>query len=469
MKSREIQREIQKEYLKRNNNYLLRKIKGIPFLIPVYWNPKDKPLILRINKVGTEIWNLLVTKKKLQEVARFIVMKYHITHEHALNDALEFLSLLIESEAIEIKKKRQVPRTKTIGKKIDSEDFIYRIIEEEFKGASFPISLTWEVTHRCNLSCVHCYIVNSRKKEKQQELTLQEIDNLLPQLLNAGCLEIIITGGEPFLRKDIIEILSRFKQLGVLYSIYTNVTLVTEEVIDFLVAHPPILIEVSIYGMKEQTFETVTRKKGSYRKFKQGLERLVDKKFNLRLKSIAMKQNYQEIKLMKKFAKEIGADFRFDSLITPAIDGSCVPTQWRLNPKTIVDLEKKDKEVINKLKAYDRQRDLKEEFYKCGAGRYEANIDPCGRLSLCFLDRIPFYDLKRGSFEEGWKFISSLRKTAFPITSKCFGCRIRDFCKICPGWLKIERQLPNDKVEFICQVAKKRSEIFQSKTLKIRR
>ena len=229
------------------------------------------------------------------------------------------------------------------------------------------------------------------------------------------------------------------------------------DLVNFLEQNPPILVELSIYGITEQVYESVTRTKGSYKRFRNGLDLLLDKGLNLGLKSIAMKENFHEIAAMKDFSTKLGADFRFDPFIIPAIDGSRFPIKSRLSVDEIVKMEIQDKDVVKEIESLTEKKSRRRYFYKCGAGKYEANLDFRGRLTLCTLDRIPYYDLRQGSFQNGWNFVSNLRKVKFPSDSECFDCSIRSICKICPGWLKIEGQPPNAKVDFLCDIAKLRS------------
>lgn len=66
----------------------------------------------------------------------------------------------------------------------------------------------WEITKKCNLSCIHCISTVGVKRELDTNKTLQ----LVEKLSNLGCKEIYITGGEPLVRKDIFKILKSAKE-----------------------------------------------------------------------------------------------------------------------------------------------------------------------------------------------------------------------------------------------------------------
>lgn len=441
-------------FFQRKKDYLLRNIKKVPFLVPVDWEIGHLPPILRLNEVGVTIWNLLIVKKQILEIVQEISAEYQISQKDVIDDVLEFLFQLLEAGAVTVDGKNNIPREGSGNN--NPKDFLYRIIEEDFLEVNLPLSLTWEVTHQCNLSCVHCYVANCEKQNQQRILSLEMIYDLVEQIAKIGCLQVIVTGGEPFFRKDALEIFSKFKRHGIFYLLYTNGTLINEDLVDSLRKCPPIKIELSIYGFTEETYETITRQKGSYKKFKYGLKLLLDGGFDLSLKSIAMKQNYHEIDAMREFAKDLGIEFRFDAFITSKINGSYLPIKHRLSSERIVFLEKQNT-IFRSDVSNMRENFSVPTLYKCGAGKYEGNIDPYGHLSLCLLDRYPFYDLRHGSFRQGWKFITKLREMPYPVISQCLRCEIKSFCKICPGWLKIEKQPLDGKVEFLCEISKQRS------------
>ena len=79
-----------------------------------------------------------------------------------------------------------------------------------------PISGSIELTERCNLKCVHCYINQSPDNIKlsKREMSKNEIFNILDQIVDAGCLWILLTGGEPLLRHDFLDIYTYAKKKG---------------------------------------------------------------------------------------------------------------------------------------------------------------------------------------------------------------------------------------------------------------
>jgi len=119
----------------------------------------------------------------------------------------------------------------------------------------YPTSAQIELTYRCDLNCIHCYCKGS---EVKKELTACEWKDLIDQMHSAGTMWLTITGGEPLLRKDFIEIYAYAKKKGFFISLFTCGTLLDDETIRYLSENPPYSVEISLYGVKKETYEVIS-------------------------------------------------------------------------------------------------------------------------------------------------------------------------------------------------------------------
>ncbi len=142
-----------------------------------------------------------------------------------------------------------------------------------------PVSASLEVTFRCNLRCAHCYQEHtSPARLAAGELSLAEIQDILDQAAAEGCLWLLLTGGEPFMRSDFLDIYAYAKRKGFVVTLFTNGTLITDRVADFLADLPPLGIEISLYGATQETYERVTGIPGSHARCIEGIERLLSRR-----------------------------------------------------------------------------------------------------------------------------------------------------------------------------------------------
>ena len=77
-------------------------------------------------------------------------------------------------------------------------------------------------------------------------------------MYDQGCLLITLTGGEVFLRKDFIEIYKYIKLKGMLVTIFTNISLLTDDIINIFKLYPPIKISISLYGTNNTEYDEFT-------------------------------------------------------------------------------------------------------------------------------------------------------------------------------------------------------------------
>lgn len=325
-----------------------------------------------------------------------------------------------------------------------------------------PLMGSMELTDRCNLSCKHCYInlpANDRAA-RAAELSTEEVCRMLDEIADAGCLWLLLTGGDPFLRPDFLDIYTYAKKKGILLSVFTNGTMITPKIADYFVEWPPRQFEITLYGMTEATYEAVTGLPGSYKKCIRGIELLHERGLPLKLKTVGLTINKHELEDMRAYAKSLGQEtFKIDYQINPRLNGSKIPCRVRLDLREIVELEMADPKYRAEFVEFEkRARDVRFEeppknLYVCGAGVTLFHIDAYGRLSLCMISRLNSYDLRNGSFDEGFTtFLMGARTKARPRDFLCNQCEIEHLCDHCPAWSELVHGALDKPVEFMCEL-----------------
>lgn len=325
-----------------------------------------------------------------------------------------------------------------------------------------PIKGGIALTENCNLRCIHCYA--SFQNHAQNELSFKELKKLFDQLFEEGCLWLLLTGGEPFLRKDFVEIYAYLKKKGFLIIIFSNGTLINQEHACLLEEFPPFYVEISIYGASEHVYESVTGVKGSYKACLKGIKLLLEHKIPLKLKTVILKQNSKELHQMEDFARRLGLEFRFDTMIAPRVDGSLKPTQHRISPQEVFECEKSHPrrlqriEILKKLQKSEKNDSL----FTCAATRSGFHITSQGRLNLCVYLQKPNYDLRKGSFRLGFyeAIPSILSRKISKDPETCGTCDMALICKMCPAWGYLEHDDPQKPIPYLCEVAKLRKKIY---------
>jgi radical SAM protein with 4Fe4S-binding SPASM domain len=348
------------------------------------------------------------------------------------------------------------------------ETLTYGAFSEAFSGRladrRVPLSGTIEVTRRCPLTCLHCYnnLPMSDAEAHKRELSYDEMCRLLDQMSDAGTLWLLLTGGEIFARPDFLDIYTYAKRKGFLITLFTNGTLVTERIADYLAEWRPFAIEITLYGLTKETYERLTGVPGSFEKCMRGIRLLRDRGLPLALKTVAVSTNRHEIPGMQRFAEEeIGVPFKFDSMINPRVDCSQSPLDVRLTPEESVALDLCDPKRSDEwIRFADTVRQSLERtpapgtVYQCGGGISSFAIDPYGRLSICVLSEAHKYDTRAGSFLEGWDgFLRQQRSKTVTRPTKCVSCALKSSCGMCPANGELESGDAETPVDHLCHVA----------------
>ena len=330
-------------------------------------------------------------------------------------------------------------------------------------GKRFPLDGMIELTMRCNLACRPCYCA---KDPTRPELDTGQVLALIDQIVQAGCLWLAFTGGEILLRQDFLEIYRHAKEKGLLVSLLTNGTLLDEKTVRCFATYKPLQVEITLYGMTEETYVKVTGVAGMLKKALEGVRLLKDYAIPFNLKTCVTKDNVSEIGKIQEFCSGIGADYRFDAQIHARIDGVHAPHQYRLSPREVAELD-----IIDQGRAGEWKRFCKQfwgpipfdSYFYCAALVYSFHIDAYGRLLACVLSRAVHEDLLEEPFSACWE---RLYQRLYAIKARkdfaCRGCKLAYLCDNCPGWAEVEHGSWDMPAEYLCELTKQRERLFRS-------
>lgn len=342
-------------------------------------------------------------------------------------------------------------------------------IDETFNGIRAPFTAGFELTAKCNLNCVHCYAKPGRT---HRDMTTNEIKTIFDLLVNRGLLDAYFTGGEIFTRPDFEEIYIHAKEQGVLISLLSNITLLTEKHINLFQEYPVEVISTTMYGYTEAAYERVTGVRGSYRQFMTALELLQKSNIKFELKYVAMEQNYDDIYKMRDFGKQLGVPMVIILDVHPMSDGSTKPMEFRLTPQDAFDFDVKDesrcsfwKNVAKELLTGEiklRPRRTNERFeqgylYPCSVANQHVFITSDYKMQGCVRASYKQFDLRKGNFDDGWEYLQ--REFVDKKSSKNYKCNtcpnIR-FCEHCVANFMLAYGNEETVDPFFCEVARLR-------------
>jgi MoaA/NifB/PqqE/SkfB family radical SAM enzyme len=273
---------------------------------------------------------------------------------------------------------------------------------------------SYELNLGCNYDCPVCYL----GVKKFSGLSWDDRIRLLHVMRDAGVLWLQLTGGEPLIDKLFPDVYGMAFELGMMLSVSTNGSRLSSPVIlDLLSARRPYRLTVSVYGACEQTYDAVTRRRGSFRAFSRGLAAAHDVGLPLHLNIIVVKQNAHEIEQMTAMATGLGVPHMIYSNISPTIYGG---------PES---LPAQSVEHLRKRKP----------FTGCNAGHTFFHADPHGMASICKVGRDPQISL----MDEGLEGLARLGGIADGLLLRqggCSGCSLSGSCGTCMPLVTLYRK-----------------------------
>ncbi len=321
-----------------------------------------------------------------------------------------------------------------------------------------PVNGAFELTERCNLACRMCYVRQSPgdRARRAKELSAAAWLELARQAVDNGMIFLLLTGGEVFLRPDFFELYTPLTRLGLILTLFTNGTLITEALAARLAEAPPSRTEITLYGATAATYEAVTGVTGSYARCCTGIEALVRHRVPLGLKTTVTRQNVGELDAMRQMSHGWGLPFSAGWLLSKRRDG--VPSQvadCRLSAAECVALEATDRASATEwTEAALRESSLGHDgnFY-CQAGRAAFVVNPTGEMNACIDLPFPAARPLEIGFRAAWEQVQRFVDEAPPLAPLCLACDASAYCPRCPAWSQLETGTLTEPVPYLCEIA----------------
>lgn len=273
---------------------------------------------------------------------------------------------------------------------------------------------SYELNLGCNYDCEHCYL----GQKQFSGLPWEDRERLLRIMRDAGVLWLQLTGGEPLIDKLFPEVYRLAWDLGMMIGISSNGSrLHHPEILEMLTTRRPYRMTLSVYGATEQSYDALTRRRGSFRKFQRGLAAAVEAKLPIKLNIVVAKQNEHEVAAMEAMAERFGLPYHVFTNMSPTIYGGpeSLPAQST---------------------EYQRKR---KPFGGCGAGVTFFHSDPHGVASICKVGRDPSVDLMAEGIE-GLPRLTGIADQLHTRTGGCSGCKLSGTCWTCRPLAKLYQQ-----------------------------
>ena len=337
-----------------------------------------------------------------------------------------------------------------------------------------PISGTFELTPRCNMNCRMCYIRMSETemKARGRERTAAEWIDLGRTCAEQGMLFLLLTGGEPFLRKDFREIYTELKRLGLMISIITNATLIDEDTVRWLSADAPMKVNVTLYGGNNETYRRLCGHPTGFDAATRAVELMKEAGILVGINSSYTRYNVDDMDEIVAFGKSHGIQVSGATYMFPPVRSARegVPDEvvrftaeeaGRARAKfDLINTEPEELEL--RLRALHRGCEAVEwsdeecertpdEKMGCMAGKASFWVTWDGRMTPCGMMNQPVTRPFEDGFVPSWQAITTQTDDIL-LPAACGDCKMRRSCMIC-GALSIAEGdgCSHKKPEYLCR------------------
>lgn len=317
----------------------------------------------------------------------------------------------------------------------------YGRILRQAASAHIPMNVLVELTHRCHLDCVHCYLEDNHAHDaRPRELTTEELYHLIDDLVAAGCLFLTLSGGEIFLRSDTLKIARYARSRGMAIRFFTAGLLLTTELIDAIAELHPLSVEFSLYSADHPDIhDAITRVPGSHAKTLWSLRELSARRIPVVIKTPLMRSVYKEYPGIIALARSLGAEYLLDPTVTPRNDGDLSTCALRVTADQLAELYADQSlpvaEEIRTLASRRRPRDPDDEI--CNLGKTGCAISPFGDVYPTLGFPWSAGNIRLESFQTIWRdspVLARLRNMKVKDLGVCSHCEKASYCNRCCMW-----------------------------------
>ncbi|MBS1257247.1 MAG: PqqA peptide cyclase [Candidatus Scalindua arabica] len=343
---------------------------------------------------------------------------------------------------------------------------------------SIPHVISWNLTKACNLLCSHCYILADNIQQldqtntnlsdatssqhtlnfNQMQCTTQDTGDELDTVASLKVIDeiaelnpnliLILTGGEPLLRKDIFDLSRHASRKGMMVLLGTNACLINDDVARKLKDNGFSGIGISLDSIHPDVHDSIRGMKGSWKSAIEGMKACKMQGLEIQIQTTVFKKNYDEIPELVAFANEMGA--RVFNLFFLVCTGrgqditDITSEQYEDALKQIYKLHNQyEGTMLVSAKCAPHYRRIAYEmnpesalvkYYSggCPAGTNYCRITPEGNVTPCPYMDTSCGNLKEKSFEEIWNnsgILKELRES--DLKGRCGECEFESMCKGC--------------------------------------
>jgi len=262
--------------------------------------------------------------------------------------------------------------------------------------------------------------------------------------------------------------------------IFTNGTMITPDIVNWLAAVPPLKVSITLYGASRETYQRVTGYADGFDKTVRAIDTLLARGIPIEIKTTVIKGNMHDLDQLLDFALQRKLRLGIVNYVSPNRE-SCNsdPLGNRLSPQELLQYEMHMKtreqqfvaeNMVSLSKITDAvaveipdkpnddwQKDASTHAFECLAGSCAAWVTWDGRLLSCGLMDIPETNPLEKGFLVAWEELK-LKSSFIPVSKECQVCQYESSCEHCPARFYRETGHYDQPAPYLCELARIRTE-----------
>ena len=363
-------------------------------------------------------------------------------------------------------------------RKKSTEPYLATYLHSKGRRLGLPIAGNFELTARCNFNCPMCYVHMSEEQVKTsgKELTAEQWLKLARDARDKGMVFVLLTGGEPLVRKDFFEIYNGMKEMGLLMSVNSNGSMLKGEILEKFLQDPPHRFNISLYGGSNATYEKMCGRP-VYDQVKANIRALRSAGVDVSLNLSITPYNKEDLAQIYADAVELNVNVRASSYMYPpvringeqfgsgkrlsAAEAACCSVMWdklRFNEEEFTIRAQNTMKLINEHK--DGCPVEIGEGVTCRAGSssfwvtWDGKMLPCGMMTKPVV-----YPLETG-FDAAWEQLRAATKE-IRMPSQCISCDHKELCGVCAAVCFTETGRFDGVPDYVCEKTREQVRITQ--------
>ena len=347
-----------------------------------------------------------------------------------------------------------------------------------------PMSGTFELTPMCNFSCRMCYVRQTRQEVEQHSrkmMTMAQWLQLAREAREAGMLYLLLTGGEPLIWPDFWPLYEQLSEMGFLISINTNGSLIDERAVERFRKHPPVRLNITLYGASDETYHSLCQVRGSFSRVDRAITLLQEAGIPVKLNGSLTPHNAGDLPAMVEYARARDLIYEVNTYMLPPLrrrPDQVGVNSGRFTPEEAARYDLQYRRLQYGEEAYrhylDRIRrgvipapgldsscvDPVDGRIRCRAGSASFWVTWDGYMTPCGMMPEPKEDVTVQTFAQAWQAVAE-QSARMRLSGVCRSCPNRQLCHSCAAMAMAETGSASGIPRYLCEMVMQMRAIAQ--------